>query len=502
MSTDYPFILSGAYDKAFQAQLLLHLVHCDNLLKKAAGCLKPADFEIPVQRLVCEALLDYYGTIQQRPADRQLLELQIYKVVQNSERKYTSAISPEEGEALADLLTYLYKPTALSEERFLAELGHYLSWIRASRLVNQCQAQGGNMAELTKKLVELDRQLAFLGGVQVQHRLSERQPLIMKEQDAPVCISTGLPSFDVHLDGGIRHHELGMLTACPGVGKTNSLIHLALMGALSVFRVLYITLELEFEKIARRYIAMGAGVPARFTKRPVTTWPEEYKRRVEMFMDKGFGAYDRLTICDLAGKTRPVQRLDKEIETWLNETEKVFGTHDDCALVCVDWADKWSLPSAGKDTPEHLRLTKVMEEMDHISHRYPVAIWTATQGTREADNRSVLMMSDAAGAYHKNDSLDIGVGIGIAPEDKVKFEQALSGNAYGRPKTQLPAELRMIFTINKNREGSQAVLNVFRAETLRLYGSAVEYQQHMHNIANATNPALLWGASKLQTAGV
>ena len=66
MSMDYPFILSGAYDKAFQAQLLLHLVHCDNLLKKAAGCLKPADFEIPVQRLVCEALLDYYGTIDRK----------------------------------------------------------------------------------------------------------------------------------------------------------------------------------------------------------------------------------------------------------------------------------------------------------------------------------------------------------------------------------------------------------------------------------------------------
>jgi hypothetical protein len=493
--------IGGAYDKAFQQQLLLHLVYCDNLLKLAASCLKPADFEIPVQRLVCEALLDYYGTFQCRP-NMEMLKLQLLKVVQNSERKYTSSITPEEGEALAYLLTFLSHPGALSEDRFIAELGPYLNWIRGSRLVTQCQSQGGNMAELTKKLVDLDRQLSFLGGKPVQHRLSERPALIMRDEDAPTCISTGLSGFDVHLDGGIRKHELGMLTACPGVGKTNSLIHLALMGTLSVFRVLYVTLELEFEKIARRYLAMGAGVPARYTKKPVPMWPEEHQRRMSMFMDKSFGAYDRLTICDLAGKTSPVQRLDKEIDNWLLTTEKTFGNCDDCALVCVDWADKWSLPGVGKEVPEHIRLTRIMEEMDHISHRYPVGIWTATQGTREADNRSVLMMSDAAGAYHKNDSLDIGVGVGVAPEDKVKFEQALSGNAYGRPKTQLPAELRMIWTINKNREGSQAVLNVFRAETLRLYNSPLEYQQHMHNITNASNPALLWGASKLQPVGV
>lgn len=500
MSTNY-LALGGAYDKAFQQQLLLHLLYCEKLLKLASSCVKPSDFEIPVQRLVCEALLDYYTAFQHLPT-MEMLQMQLLKIIENVERKYTSAISPEESEALLDLLRFLNQPGALSEDRFVAELGPYLNWIRASRLVAQYQAQGGNMAELTKKLVELDRQLSFLGGSSVQHRLSERPALILRDEDAPVCISTGLPGFDVHLDGGIRRHELGMFTACPGVGKTNTLVHLALMAALSNYRVLYITLELEYEKIARRYIAMGAGIPARFTKKPLTLWSAEYRRRSEIFLDRNFGAYDRLTICDLAGKTSPVQRLEKEIENWLTVTEKTFGNHEDCALVCVDWADKWAYPHAGKDMPEHLRLTKVVEEMDQISHRYPVGIWTATQGTREADNRSVLMMSDAAGAYHKNDSLDIGVGIGIAPEDKVKFEQALSGNAYGRPKTQLPAELRLIFTINKNREGSQAVLNVYRAETLRLYSSPIEYQQHMHNLSNASNPALFWSNSRLQPSGV
>ena len=500
--SDNPFLLlGGAYDRAFQEQLLLHLAHCDNLLKLAAVYLKPSDFEIPVQRLFCEALLDYYTSFGSRP-NLDMLWLQTLKVVQNSDRKYTAAISPEEFEALLELKLFLSRPGALSEDRFIAELGPYCRWIRSSRLVAQHQSQGGDVAELTQKLLEIEKQLSFLGGVRVQHRLSEKAALILHEVDAPPCVSTGLSGFDALLDGGIRRHELGMFTACPGVGKTNTLLHLALMSTLNCYRALYITAELEFEKIGRRAIAMGSGVPARYTKMPIKHWPPEYLRRVCMFTDKTFGAFDRLTICDLSGKTSSMHRVDKEIENWLTTTEKEFGDNEDCALVCIDWADKLAMPGLGKDTAEHLRLTKLLEELDHISHRYPVAIWTATQGTREADNRSVLMMGDTSGAYHKNDSLDIGVGIGIHPDDKIKVEKALGGTAYGPSKTQLPAELRLIFTINKNREGAQQAFNVYRAETLRLYNSIADWETHNRNIGAATSADLLWQVSRLQTARI
>jgi hypothetical protein len=202
----------------------------------------------------------------------------------------------------------------------------------------------------------------------------------------------------------------------------------------------------------------------------------------------------------LAGATSPVRRMEQEIETWKTNTEKLFGSSDDCALVCVDWADKWTFPGLGKETREDIKISKIMEEMDKVSHRTNVAVWTAALGTREADGRSILTMSDRAGAFHANDSLDISIGVGIAPEDKIKFDKALNGENYGAPKTQLPAELRLIYTLNKSREGQQAAVNLYRAETLRLYNSAGDYQTHMKNIANATNAGLLWQASKLAAA--
>ena len=128
-----------------------------------------------------------------------------------------------------------------------------------------------------------------------------------------------------------------------------------------------------------------------------------------------------------------------------------------------------------KDSKDHDLLKKASQELGRLARKHEVALWTATQGTREADGRQMLNMRHVSGAYHKNDALDISLGIGtvydpatvqrIQNDDQVTEDTSLTDDNI----TAIPCNRKLMVNLMKNRDNSPCAFEVYQGPTLKLW---------------------------------
>jgi len=487
----------GLYDKGFQQQLLAHLFHCPKLMQDASQVLRPDDFGVPVIRLVYEALRDdllVYKELPSIPA----LENTIIRVINNNEGKYTSAVSPEEYEFIPPLLAYLQNPGPLSEVRFRAELPKYIKWIRSARVYAAhriAMSRGIGPEVMTQQLLDIDKEIdAAFELEKAQRSYIEETGIANTRADVTPHVSTGLHELDTYLDGGLALGDLGMVTGCPGVGKSMTLINWAAAANSVGLQALFISLELDTREVKARWTAMSGCIPGMMVKLPLTEWtPKEAQRyRVLKRVEE---ASSRIYTHDATGKYFTTTNVEQAIKTWKENVRQITGEDEWCQLVCVDWLDWLHLPGETKDTREDLRTTSMLEELRYIARRQKVAMWTATQGNKEADGRAVLAKRHTAQGYHKNDPIDIGIGLGVDPGDPTSFHNRRAGQEIvqqlGTSNQEPVVAKQVILTLNKNRHGPEGVFKAYMADTLRLYADEADYEVHRQWAANAETPESL-----------
>jgi len=92
---------------------------------------------------------------------------------------------------------------------------------------------------------------------------------------APEAIlSTGIPSLDATLGGGLRPGRLLVIGARPGVGKSALLSQIALRALADGRRVLYVSLEMGEREVVLRMMAHLSGVPCDHLERRALTQEE------------------------------------------------------------------------------------------------------------------------------------------------------------------------------------------------------------------------------------
>jgi len=496
MPTQY--LAAGAtYDKFFQQQLLIHLVHCPELLRDASQVLQPDDFELPIMRVVCEALLTYYRIYKSLP-DCVVLDNCIVGVIRNVDQKYTSAITEEEWPAMGMLLNHLWHPGALNEPYYRERLAAYIKWVRSFKAMvaeGTNIRQGGNASLLAQQLMEIGKQVdGALGAGRDQLSYLEETGIIEREEDIVPRVSTGLHAFDTLINGGLALGQLGMITGCPGMGKSNALINFAVTANLLGFQALIVSLELSTMYVKRRWTAMTGCIKGKLTEKWAATWPEAEQRRYELL--KQFESdHDTqlITVQNAVGKYFTPAALEAGIESWKATIKAKTGTDEFCTLVCVDWLDWMHLLYERGELREDMRTAELVKELKFIAERQHVALWTATQGTRTADGKAVLFMRDVAYSYHKNDPVDIGAGLGIHPtsQQAVAAEMRLGDLRQGAQEGR-----QLVLSINKNRHGSTGVFDFYMAPTLRFYESTSAYERHELMLKRPEIMELLWPVSE------
>lgn len=485
--------LHKGYNKTFQCQLLAHLVRDPSLLKMALENLLVTDFELAICQVVWEAAADYYRTFKGVP-DMNILQLQVMKVVQNADNKFKSYITPEEMEGLADLLVLVANTSTLNSEYFKVELPKYIKWVRTSKIIGDYSSSvnsGGDPAKMVGQLTAIERTVdsAFVTGKPFSF-ISNDMELITAES-LPQRVTTGVPKLDAILSGGLEPGEIGLITACPGVGKSNILTHFTVAANYAGIKSLLITLELSGAKIKRRYTAMAAGIQADRLKEPVEMWKEEDLYRLYMFTRPEYVVYGAAAVSEQCKSRISITKVEAIIEEWRAHWRQCSGTDTDALLVCIDWQKYLTMPKGTRPAEHWEESDLILKELGFIAKRQHVVIWTANQGGSQADGKSILRMNDTAFGYHANDAVDVAIGVGLGARSKVTEENLEAGNAAN--------DRHLVFSINKNRNGPYAACEIYRPPTLRLFDNEAAYASHraatkcntyrMINLFNTKDPA-------------
>jgi hypothetical protein len=289
-------------------------------------------------------------------------------------------------------------------------------------------------------------------------------------------ITTGLTKLDRYMSGGLGEGEIGMVTACTGVGKTTSLLNFSIAAMRAGWRVLFLTLEMNGRRIKHRWQGIASHIPASQFRLPIPTWPVDMQWRFNEIITDRFKFRGYTQVVDMSGKPPELSSIDNTIQQWKEMTYNEGGDPEQCKFVAVDWLDRISKAELARDknTRDDILLTNLTEKLADITRRNKVALWTATQGTRDAVGKETLNPKNIAHSFHKSDALD--VSLGLAPKNVISGKAFESGTCQSDDQEQAPScDRDMVWSFMKNRDNPPDVrVDCYQGKTLRLWNNKSE----------------------------
>ena len=459
---------STAYTKDFQVQLLAHMVRDEDFFKSIAGYVRLTDFGLPACQLIYEAVDRYYSKYRKLP-DYNILTLEMQSMLVNADGKTVTYLPTELYDSLGYVMNEIYTMRTLNTQYFKDELSGYLTTIRVAQLTNEYSERikmGQGASDYVEAMSKVKEQMSHAGGIEL--RSPDINPTYIDK--AVAGIPTCLTKLNTQLSGGLRRTEIAMITACTGVGKTTAMINFMHSAVQDGHRALFLTLENPSPMIEARYMSIAAHIPASVFDKPMAQWTEEHAWRYSQVVSDKYRFHDRYMIGELSKRQHTVAEIDKSINQWKDAVQSKYGDVNNCAVVFVDWLDRIAPGGmvVSKNAREDQILEKICFELSSMARKHNIAIWTATQGTRGAVGKDVLDIKDVAQAYHKNDALDLSIGLGVVKLDV----RGNSGTGFRNDDSTTAPECNrlMKWSIMKCRRGVTGVFSEFyQGPTLKFW---------------------------------
>jgi len=220
---------------------------------------------------------------------------------------------------------------------------------------------------------------------------------LMKIKDKNGQISTGWPSMDRRLFGGMNRGELNIFAGGSGAGKSLFLANLGVNWALQGLNVVYLTLELSEELVSMRIDAMLTGIPTKEIFKDL----DDVEMKVKMIGKKA-GTYQV--------KYMPSGKTANDVRAYLKEYEIKTGKKVDILL--VDYLDLL-MPMSKKISPADLFIKDkyVSEELRNLAVEKNCVLVTAAQLNRGAVEEVEFDHSHISGGLSKIQTADNVFGI-------------------------------------------------------------------------------------------
>jgi archaellum biogenesis ATPase FlaH len=220
---------------------------------------------------------------------------------------------------------------------------------------------------------------------------------LLKIKDKNGQISTGWPSLDRRLFGGMNRGELNIFAGGSGAGKSLFLANLGVNWCLQGLNVLYLTLELSEDLVAMRIDAMTTGISTKEIFRDL----DNVEMKVKVIGKKA----GKLQIKYMAsGKTA------NDLRAYMKEFEIKTGSKIDVLL--VDYLDLL-MPASRKISAENLFIKDkyVSEELRNLAMEKQCILVTAAQLNRGAVEEVEFDHSHISGGLSKIQTADNVFGI-------------------------------------------------------------------------------------------
>jgi len=460
--------MNPGYDKEKQIIVLAHVMRDPQLMSLALHLkLRPDDFDLPACSFLWEVAYHYYVRHRQL-MDVSTVTQEVDLSLANFYGDMTISLIDAEQESLYHVLTSVYTMT-LNPDYYKHQLPIFVQGVRCQKLAVRISDTTLTLPERQQVLEEV-AQLRSIGTAAVDTlSFFADDPCLLTSYHNEERIPTGLRFLDSRIDNGLGRGELAQITACPSVGKTTTMINFSLGALEAGFYPLFITLEQPRRHINRRFAAMRAGIPAMWVKKPTELWPLDIQHRFQLASQDT--SRMMFAVADLSTESdKTTEMIEKSIVDW-QETMKDRGFQNGAWVVMVDYLDELVPPRdrrLGRNARTDEFLTSTAKELGRMAVRLNVGIWTCTQGTRDADGLSVLGQKHSSGAFHKNDPLTIGIGIGPKNKDQ-STNAAMPGEYEEYTDDHAIRGEELKFTINKNRNSIKGSFCIYRGPTLKYW---------------------------------
>ena len=250
----------------------------------------------------------------------------------------------------------------------------------------------GQVESLIKEAV----QISLTKDLGINYFEDPRQRL-MRIKDKNGQISTGWPSLDRRLFGGMNRGELNIFAGGSGAGKSLFLANLGVNWCLQGLNVLYLTLELSEDLVAMRIDAMTTGIPTKEIFRDL----DDVEMKVKIIGKKA----GKLQI-----KYMPSGKTANDLRAYMKEFEIKTGSKIDVLL--VDYLDLL-MPASRKISAENLFIKDkyVSEELRNLAMEKQCIFVTAAQLNRGAVEEVEFDHSHISGGLSKIQTADNVFGI-------------------------------------------------------------------------------------------
>ena len=220
---------------------------------------------------------------------------------------------------------------------------------------------------------------------------------LMKIKDNNGQVSTGWPTLDKRLFGGMNRGELNIFAGGSGSGKSLFMQNIAINWITQGLNGVFLTLELSEELCAMRMDAMVANMSTK-----------------EIFKDLDTLEMKIRLVGKKSGKLRikymPAQSNVNQIRAYLKELEIQTGQRTD--FIMVDYLDL-VMPVSAKVSPNDLFVKDkyVSEELRNLAREFNILMITASQLNRSAVEEIEFDHSHISGGISKINTADNVFGI-------------------------------------------------------------------------------------------
>lgn len=385
---EYPFV--GDTQECIIGMLLMDQV----FLIQSIQLIKPFYFTKKSHQEVCAILFKYFDRYKHIPTKQVLFDLinerfdPVKSAIYQAELEYIfSTFVPgiETREFHLDQVTKFAKEMALKEAISKTfEL-----------LIQNSENKFEKIEEILKSAFIVNRN--FDMGLDYFCTLDERYERMGKESERQEAFITGIDSIDNGLSsGGLCRGEIGSFMGLPGTGKSITLTKVAVRNILRSKKVLYISLEMDQDKIAKRF-------DAQFSLQSIK---ELYQNKNEVIPTIKSYVEEELDKRKLLIKQFPAGTADMgTIRAFVSQIE-LHGFKPD--LICLDYVGEM------KDRPDvktYESRQKDVRDLRGFAVESNCCIYTAMQpsrGGREAQKDGVIddnLLGDSYGQARPLDAL-------------------------------------------------------------------------------------------------
>lgn len=346
---------------------ILSMLLCDNtFLIQSLNLIKPEYFSEEIHEQIYRSLTSHFNKYGNLPT----LAVLSNKIREETKDKKKATFFCSE----LEFLSKNYIPGLVSRNQcldkvleFAKEQAIKLAVARTLKIVKNKKDDGrwAKIGELFSEALRISPELNL--GLNYFETLEERYNRLIESEKTKECFETGFPSIDEALGGGLGRGEVAAYLAASGVGKSLLLVRTAVKSVLRGRKVLYISLEMSQDKLAKRF-------DAQFALHNIKTLTQNKDIVINSIKDV---VKDDISKSKLWIKQYPAGTCTIEtIQAYLAQAE-LHGFIPD--LICIDYVGEF------QDIPEmklHESRQIIVRNIRRVAVEKNVSIFTAIQANR------------------------------------------------------------------------------------------------------------------------